>query len=823
MGPHDYVRVCPVCDRDNEPARASCVCGAVLSGVDFSLRRSPPAPAATAPPVSVDAAAPASAESARSASPEPAPAATAPTVACPYPDCAQPNPPQRERCVYCNRPLREQAPAAATSRPLPSALRDDYRVVEAFPATGSEADLLLVRHLATGEQCVAKLYRKGLAPDARLLELLAHADGDFLVRLRAHGVSDGVAYEVQEYLRHGTLRQFLATGPLPLTEVRRMVGELADALNGIHAQHILHRDLKPENVLVRSFTPLELALSDFGTASLRQATQHFTGGARTTKYAAPEALTGILDEKADWWALGMIALEAATGRHPFDGLTEQVISHQLATRPIDVRAVYDDWLRALCRGLLLRDPKRRWGGAEVARWLAGDATLAVPDDADGHASSVHPYRIGQIECTTGAELAVALARHWEAGCKDLARGQLARWLEEELHDHNLLRRLSDLAERRGLSDDMRLLRFLRAAAPDLPPVWQGKPVSREALLAAARAATGDDAAAMRWLDAIATEQVLEVFAESGHDDLREIDRRWRDGWSRFLDLWKSARSTEAASRTQARAVGGVESAQVANVDELLYSAPMWQAPPRRERINGPMLLALLDTAYADALGRALVGAQAEVAGFCRWFDTLQETAGLDPVAALVAQTMLPQARDDAEMERRRQGATQGARERVIGEARAELRAQLAELRRIAADDKHLGAEIVARLLAALGDLQQTCERTMGLGYAEPDYLTLARGAEKLSVHALAAQEALARCEQVQGVNAIFLQPQRALIAAVVVVGVVALRVPWMILALTLVAASLMGYRWYVGAMVRHRARAALRWLQLHAKTIEPAD
>jgi hypothetical protein len=64
---------------------------------------------------------------------------------------------------------------------------------------------------------------------------------------------------------------------------------------------------------------------------------------------------------------------------------------------------------------------------------------------------------------------------------------------------------------------------------------------------------------------------------------------------------------------------------------------------------------------------------------------------------------------------------------------------------------------------------------------------------------------------------------RALIAAVVVVGVVALRVPWMILALTLVAASLMGYRWYVGTMVRHRARAALRWLQLHAKTIEPAD
>ena len=811
MGPDDYVRVCPVCDRENAPGLARCVCGAALSGVDFSLKRSPPAPqapAAPAPPAAI----------------APAPAPTAGAIVCPHPDCAQPNPPERERCVYCNRPLRAPAPvlAAATSRPLPSALRDDYRVVDAFPATGSEADLLLVEHVATGERCVAKLYRKGLAPDLRLLELLAHADGDYVVRLRAHGVSDGVAYEVQEYLPHGTLRQFLAAGPLLQADVRRIVKELADALNGIHAQHILHRDLKPENVLVRSFAPLELALSDFGIASLREATQHFTGGARTTKYAAPEALTGVLDDKADWWALGMIALEAATGRHPFEGLTDQVISHHLATRPIDVRAVYDDGLRALCRGLLLRDPKRRWGGAEVARWLAGDATLAAPDDADGHASSVRPYRIGQVECTTGAELAVALARHWEAGAKDLARGQIARWLEQELHDHNLVRKLQDIAERRGLSDDLRLLRFLRVAAPDLPPVWQGLQVSREALLDAAHRAMHDDVPSARWLDSVAREQVLAIFAEGGHDELREIDRRWRDAWSRFLDLWKSARATEAAWRTQAKPVGGVESARVANVEDLMYSAPMWQAPPRQDRINAPLLLTLFEAGFADSLRDQLLGAQAEVAGLCRWFDALLDAQGLDPVAALVAQCMLPQARDDAQMERRRQGATRAARERIIGETREELRSQLAELRRIAAADDALGAETVTSLLAALDRLQQTCQRASGMGYADPDCLVLLRGAEKLSGHALAAQQALARCEELQGVNAIFLRPERLAIAGAVAIGVFALRVPWVILALVLVAGSLLGGRWYLGAMARHRARAALRWLQLHAKTIEPA-
>jgi hypothetical protein len=111
------------------------------------------------------------------------------------------------------------------------------------------------------------------------------------------------------------------------------------------------------------------------------------------------------------------------------------MSHHLATRPIDVRGVVDDDLRLLCRGLLLREPARRFGAAEVARWLAGDATLAVDADAVGVATVVRPYRIGTAEATSVAELAVVLARHWDAARRDLARGQVARWLEHELHDY----------------------------------------------------------------------------------------------------------------------------------------------------------------------------------------------------------------------------------------------------------------------------------------------------------------------------------------------------------------------------------------------------
>jgi hypothetical protein len=139
-------------------------------------------------------------------------------------------------------------------------LRDDYRVIDAFPATGSEADLLLVEHIATGEQCVAKLYRKGLEPDLRLLNLLAHADGDYVVRLRAHGVSDGVAYEVQEYLQHGTLRQFLAAGPLPVADVRRIVKDGRRAQRHSRATHPAPRFETRKRVGAHRSTPRARAI-----------------------------------------------------------------------------------------------------------------------------------------------------------------------------------------------------------------------------------------------------------------------------------------------------------------------------------------------------------------------------------------------------------------------------------------------------------------------------------------------------------------------------------------------------------------------------------
>jgi serine/threonine protein kinase len=841
---HDYVRVCPVCDVANPPERARCPCGASLAGIDFSLR-APPAvvPASDTPtaasPLSQSSKQAAANAEAMTPPPRDLPSTTSGAladnavpagVACPYGDCAQINPPGRTRCIYCNRALdgaaSPGAPSSGASRPLPSALRGDYDLIDAFPATGSEADLLLVAQRSTGRSCVAKLYRKGLEPDMRLLALLSSRQGDHLVRILAHGVSDGVAYEVQEYLANGTLRDLLRDGPITRDVLRRIVSEIASALDDVHAQRIIHRDLKPENVLVRVPHPLQLALTDFGIASLREATQHFTGGARTAKYAAPEALTGVIDDKSDWWALGMIVIEAAAGRHPFEGLTEQVINHRLATQPIDVRSVYDDATRALCRGLLMRDPQHRWSSAEVARWLAGDPTLVAPADNDGPPSAARPYRIGQSECATVAELATALARHWDLAAKDVARGQIARWLEHELHDYDLVRKLHDFGEERDISNDLRLLRFLLIAAPDLPRVWKGAPVTVGALLAAARRCVGiDDGAAdaERWLDSIAREGVLARFDGAGDADLAALDRRWRDGWAHFARTWTAAQAAEEAWRKQARTVAGAASSHVVSVDDLMFAAPAWLGVPDQATVNAALLLTLCDGGYANALAAEVLAGRADLAGHCAWYDALCDRVHDDSVGTLVARRLLDHARDDAAMEKRREDGSREARLRIIGEARERLRAKLDDVTRAVTPDGGLDARTVASLHEAISVFLQTCHHNASLGLAEPDYLTLCRSIDKLSQHAYAAQRALGRCEEVKAFNAIFMRPERLGIAFVFLLATLLLRTPIFIFAGIVAGACVFGYRWYVDLEATEAALSALRLLRLHGKSLLRAD
>ena len=88
---------------------------------------------------------------------------------------------------------------------LPGTLVAQFEIVRTI-TSGAEADVLVVREHETGDLRVVKLYRETAGPiDAKLLELLSHADDEHVVKILKRGQEDGEWWEELEYCPEGSL------------------------------------------------------------------------------------------------------------------------------------------------------------------------------------------------------------------------------------------------------------------------------------------------------------------------------------------------------------------------------------------------------------------------------------------------------------------------------------------------------------------------------------------------------------------------------------------------------------------------------------------
>ncbi|HEV7904599.1 MAG TPA: protein kinase, partial [Pyrinomonadaceae bacterium] len=114
------------------------------------------------------------------------------------------------------------------------------------------------------------------------------------------------------------------------------------------------RDLKPENVLLSTSETgdARVHLLDFGLAKLTQtlpadsasptaAAPVTTPGAvmGTFGYMSPEQLTGgAVDERSDLFSIGVMVVEAVTGRRPFTGTTYHELLSNILNAPYHLAA-----------------------------------------------------------------------------------------------------------------------------------------------------------------------------------------------------------------------------------------------------------------------------------------------------------------------------------------------------------------------------------------------------------------------------------------------------------------------------------------------------
>lgn len=189
---------------------------------------------------------------------------------------------------------------------------------EVFKGCLRNGQLVAVKRLNKGsleEQSVSFLSEVGI---------IAHVNHPNTAKMIGYGVEGGT-YLVLQLSSLGSLGSLLHGSKIQLDwEARyKIILGTADGLLYLHEscqRRIIHRDIKADNILLtENFEP---QICDFGIAKWlpKQWTHYnvskFEG---TFGYFAPEYfMDGIVDEKTDVFAFGVLLLEIVTGRKPVD-------------------------------------------------------------------------------------------------------------------------------------------------------------------------------------------------------------------------------------------------------------------------------------------------------------------------------------------------------------------------------------------------------------------------------------------------------------------------------------------------------------------------
>ena len=269
------------------------------------------------------------------------------------------------------------------------------------------------------------------------------------------------------YVRGESLAERLAfEGRLPCDLARRILAELADALDYAHRRGVVHRDIKPANVLVDDESG-RVMLADFGVAKSAAAFEGLSVAGLavgTPQYMSPEQALGSaeVDGRSDIYSLGVLAYVMLTGREPFDGASPQQVAYgHVARAAPSVRDAAPDTpadLAAVVARCLAKDPAERWPDGKCLRSAIG---------CEESAETATPGELRDIP--SFGTLALAWALSWTAIGVSRARSAAEGWVCALLAGSIPLGLLLDvlMIKRPGL----RTRDILRVSF--WPPMWWG--------------------------------------------------------------------------------------------------------------------------------------------------------------------------------------------------------------------------------------------------------------------------------------------------------------------------------------------------------------
>lgn len=292
-----------------------------------------------------------------------------------------------------------------------AAVGDQY-LIEAEIGRGGMAavfralDLRLHRHVAIKalppELAFNTDVRTRFLREAQTAAQLSHPN---IVPIYTVDERGGVVYFVMALVEGESLAARLTRPPrLSIEAVRRILAEVADALEYAHSCGVVHRDIKPDNILLDQTTG-RAVVTDFGIARAAAGDARLTQtgvAVGTPAYMSPEQAMGEreLDGRSDQYSLGVVGYQMLVGETPFKAAnTPAMLVKHLSEAP---RAVRDrrpdvpDSLSAVIDRALAKKPEDRWPSAAAFRDALRAPDTVVPPPKPAPASSPNGDKLDSL-------------------------------------------------------------------------------------------------------------------------------------------------------------------------------------------------------------------------------------------------------------------------------------------------------------------------------------------------------------------------------------------------------------------------------------------
>lgn len=216
--------------------------------------------------------------------------------------------------------------------------------------------------------------RRSLANEFKLLASLRHPH---IINVLDYGFHSGLPFYTMELLE-GAQNLLEAAYDQPFRLQIDLLVQLLLALSYLHRRGILHRDLKPSNVLVIHH---QVKVLDFGLATTREQLRQSEPIVGTLAYMPPEVLRGQkVTEAADLYAVGVLAYEMLTGRHPYETNDVSRLIQDVLHRPLDYAlATVEHQTARILERLLAKSPEQRYPSADsVIHALSERLNIPLP-------------------------------------------------------------------------------------------------------------------------------------------------------------------------------------------------------------------------------------------------------------------------------------------------------------------------------------------------------------------------------------------------------------------------------------------------------------